>query len=216
MSIRTRRVRPAKAVAFGGQSGLIAPMTVAPASRLKTKTSRLWTYDQMVRELPETNQPVELWNGEIIMSPAPHPDHQRIVGNFFRLLCDHAEGQDLGRVYVSPIDVVLTQKRVVQPDVLFIRKSRLDIIKDFIDGVPDLAMEVISEGSWQRDRIQKKALYEQFGLPEYWIIDPDSRSIEVFALTRGAYELHVRAADNKPAGSKLLPGFAAAFSQLLD
>lgn len=169
----------------------------------------------MVAELPETRQPTELWNGEIIMSPAPHPNHQRIVRNYFRKLDLFVEGRELGEVLFSPTDVVLTQKRVVQPDVLFISKARLHIVKDRIDGVPDLAMEVISETSWQRDRIQKKALYEQFCLPEYWIIDPDSETIEVFALIKGVFQLHNRAVGAQVAKSKLLAGFSLAFKELV-
>ena len=97
---------------------------------------------------------------------------------------------------------------------LFIGKTRLGIVKDYIDGIPDLAMEVISETSWQRDRIQKKALYEQFGLPEYWIIDPDSETIEVFALVKGVYQVHSRAVGAEIAKSKLLSGFNLAFKDL--
>jgi len=70
----------------------------------------------------------------------------------------------------------------------------LDIIQDRIRGVPDLAVEVISPGSWKRDRGEKKALYEQVGIAEYWIVDPESRSIEVFSLAKGVYQLHSRAA----------------------
>jgi Uma2 family endonuclease len=190
-------------------------MTVAELTRPKGKVPRLWTYDEMVAELPETNQPTELWNGEIIMSPAPHPDHQEIVLNFAQRLKEFAAGAKPGKVYVSPVDVVLTQRRVVQPDVLFIAKSRLGIVTDRIDGVPDLVMEVISETSWQRDRIQKKALYEQSGLPEYWIIDPDSETIEVFTLVKGVYQLHSRAAGAQTAKSKLLSGFTISFKHLL-
>lgn len=176
---------------------------------------RIWTYDEMVAELPETNQPVELWNGEIIMSPAPHPDHQRIVSRFYKRLDRFIEERELGEVFFSPVDVVLTQHRVVQPDVLFISKERSEIVQDQILGVPDLAMEVISEGSWQRDRIQKKALYEQFGLPEYWIIDPDSETIEVFAMVKGVYQLHSKATGADVAKSKLLAGFKISFTELL-
>lgn len=190
-------------------------MTVAEFTRPKTKAHRLWTYDEMVTELPETNQPTELWNGEIVRSPAPQPYHQEIVLNFAHRLKDFAAKGKLGKVYVSPVEVVLTQKRVVQPDVLFISKARLGIVKNYIDGVPDLAMEVISESSRQRDRIQKKALYEQCGLPEYWIIDPDSETIEVFALIKGVYQLHSRAVRVQPAKSRLLAGFSLAFKDLL-
>lgn len=190
-------------------------MAVAESIRSKNKAQRLWTYDEMVAELPETHQPTELWNGEIVMSPAPHPRHQEIVLNFAQRLKTFVTGDKLGKVYVSPVDVVITQRRVVQPDVLFVAKNRLAIVTDRVDGVPDLAMEVISETSWQRDRIQKKALYEQSSLPEYWIIDPDSETIEVFALVKGIYQLHGRAVGGQTAKSKLLPGFSLTFKDLL-
>lgn len=188
-------------------------MTMAAQPRPKAK--RLWTYDEMIAELPETNLPTELWNGEIIMSPAPHPDHQRIVARFYKKLDRFIEERGLGEVLFSPVDVVLTRHRVVQPDVLFVSKSRRDIVQKQINGVPDLAMEVISEGSWQRDRIQKKALYEQFGLPEYWIVDPDSRSLEVFALVNGGYQLHGKGSSAEEVSSKLLAGFEVSFSELM-
>ena len=190
-------------------------MTVAAPTRPKAKSQRLWTYDEMVAELPETNLPVELWNGEIIMSPAPHPDHQRIVRNFFRKLDQLVGRHQLGEVLFSPVDVVLTPHRVVQPDVLFIAKDRLDMIGSFIGGAPDLVMEVISAGSWQRDRIQKKALYEQAGVAEYWIIDPDAAAIEVFALIKGVYQLHSKATGKEQAKSRLLAGFKTTFSELM-
>jgi Uma2 family endonuclease len=190
-------------------------MTTAALPRPKAKAKRLWTYAEMVAELPETNLPVELWNGELIMSPAPHPNHQRIVGSFYKILDQFVLQQKLGEVFVSPVDVVITPRRVVQPDVLFIAKARLDIVKQCIEGVPDLAMEVISEHSWQRDRVEKKALYEQAGLPEYWVVDPDTETIEVFALAGGAYQLHSRAIRGQTAQSQLLPGFAISFKELL-
>jgi Uma2 family endonuclease len=105
---------------------------------------------------------------------------------------------------------------VVQPDVVFISTKRQHIIQSHIAGAPDLVMEVISEGSWQRDRIQKKVLYEQFGLPEYWIVDPDSRTIEVFVLEKGAYELHSKGSDAQAVHSRLLPGFELSFNEVRD
>ena len=188
-------------------------MTTAAWPRSKAK--RLWTYDEMVAELPETNLPTELWDGEIIRSPAPHPDHQRIVARFHKKLDRFVEERGLGEVLFSPVDVVLTRHRVVQPDVLFVSKLRRDIIQKQINGVPDLVMEVISEGSWQRDRIDKKAIYEQSGLPEYWIVDPDSRSIEMFVLQNGNYQLQGKGSDAEIVRSKLLVGFEVAFSELL-
>lgn len=188
---------------------------MTPAALPRPKVKRLWTYGEMVAELPETNLPVELWNGEIIMSPAPHPDHQRIVARFYKKLDRFVEERGLGEVLFSPVDVVLTPHRAVQPDVLFVARARRDIIQKHVQGVPDLAMEVVSEGSWQRDRIEKKALYEQFGLPEYWIVDPDSRTIEVFILVKGSYQLHSKASGTESAHSNLLSEFEVSFKELL-
>lgn len=189
-------------------------MTVTATIPSKSKAKRLWTYAEMVAELPETNQPVELWNGELVMSPAPHPEHQTIVLNFAAILRQFVAANQLGKIFVSPVDVVLTPRRVVQPDVLFIEKSRLGIVGDCIGGAPELVMEVVSVSSWQRDRIEKKALYEQAGVAEYWIIDPDAETIEVFALGKNGYQLHSKAADKEVAKSKLLPGFKTTFGEM--
>ena len=81
--------------------------------------------------------------------------------------------------------------------------------------MPDLTAEVISRGSWKRDRVEKKALYEQAGVAEYWIVDPDSETIEVFARVKGVYQLHSRAQHHEVAKSKLLAGFKISFHDLL-
>src|SRR5205823_185210 len=161
-----------------------------------------------------TNQPVELWDGEIVVSPSPNPDHQRLVLRFCGRLNKFVIARKLGEVFVSPLDVVLSQRRTVQPDIFFISHARREIVKDHIYGVPDLAIEIISEGTWERDRVIKKALYEQFGLREYWIVDPESRTIEVFALVKGAYQLHSRAQGEEAAQSRLLSDFKISFSEL--
>jgi len=76
-------------------------------------------------------------------------------------------------------------------------------------------VEVISEGSWKRDRVEKKDLYEQHGVREYWIIDPEAQTIEVFSLERGAFKLTSKVDLGETASSKLLPGFAVTWSQLI-
>jgi len=176
---------------------------------------RLWTYDEMLAKLPESNLPMELWDGELIMSPTPVPNHQRIVARLFKLMDAFVAGKKLGEVFISPLDVILTQRRVVQPDVFFISKSRLNLVTDRVRCTPDLAVEVISEGSWKRDRVEKKDLYEQHGVREYWIIDPEAQTIEVFSLERGAFKLTSKVDLGETASSKLLPGFAVTWSQLI-
>lgn len=190
-------------------------MTAAELTRPETPAQRLWTYDEMVAELPETNLPMELWDGEIVISPTPTPSHQTIVGSFYRAIDGFVREHKAGRVFPSPLDVVLSEHRVVQPDVFFVANANREIIQDRIRGVPDLVMEVISQGSWKRDRVEKKALYEQVGIAEYWIIDPESRSVEVFALAKGVYQLNSRAVDSEIAKSRLLAGFKVSFGQLV-
>ena len=107
---------------------------------------RLYTYDELVAEMPETNRPHELWDGELIMAPAPSFDHQKTVLRFYRKLDDWVSSKDLGEVIASPIDMVLSPHQAVQPDVAFIAKARLDIIKRVIMGPADLVAEVISLG----------------------------------------------------------------------
>jgi Uma2 family endonuclease len=182
----------------------------------KPKSRRLWTFNQVAAKLPESNSPTELWDGELIMSPAPTPSHQDIVLHFVSLLRTFVNSKTLGKVFVSPIDVVLSLRRAVQPDVIFVSKPRLGIIKEVIRGAPDLVVEVVSEGSWKRDRVEKKGLYEQFGVTEYWIIDPEAQTIEVFALGKKGYELHSRAQADETATSRLLPDFSIGWTQLLD
>ncbi|MBI4622187.1 MAG: Uma2 family endonuclease [Verrucomicrobia bacterium] len=187
-------------------------MTTATLSRPKAK--RRWTYDEMAAELPETNQPTELWDGEIIMSAAPRPQHQTIVFNVAEALKGYVKPRRLGRVFVSPIDVVFSGRKAVQPDVVYVPTAKANIIQNCIRGVPDLLVEVISEGTWRRDRVDKKALYEQSGVAEYWIVDPDSRLIEVFVLAEGTYRQHARGVGAEKVGSKLLPGLKISFEQL--
>lgn len=180
----------------------------------KPHNRRLWTFDEMAAKVPESNSPTELWDGEVVMSPAPTPSHQQIVLNFASLLKDYVAGSRVGRVFVSPIDVVLSQRRAVQPDVIYISTARLSIVQEVIRGVPDLVAEVVSQGSWKRDRVEKMGLYEQFRVAEYWIIDPEAHAMEVFALGKTGYQLHSRADLDQTAASSLLPGFAASWPQL--
>lgn len=188
---------------------------MATATLPRPAAKRLWTFDEMVAELPESNLPMELWDGELIMSPTPNPNHQDIVFNFARELREFVYAKGLGKVFLSPLDVILGQRRVVQPDVFFIAKARLKLVTDRVRCAPDLAVEVISEGSWKRDRVEKKDLYEQHGVREYWIVDAEAQTIEVFALDRGAFKLASKAEAGETASSKLLPGLKATWSQLL-
>jgi Uma2 family endonuclease len=127
----------------------------------------------MSAAFPEINQPCELWEGEPIVSPAPSFYHQEIALRFYRMLHQWVSEHRLGKVIAAPVDMVLSDHHSTQPDVAFIARDRLDIIQDAIFGPADLVAEVVSLGSRTRDRIEKRDLYEQYGVKEYWIIDPE-------------------------------------------
>jgi len=182
---------------------------------VESAAKRRYTYDEMVAELPQTNQPCELWDGELTMSPAPSFYHQEIVLRFSHELYNWVFSRKLGKVVSGPIDMVLSPHRVMQPDVVYIARERLDIIAKTINGPVDLAAEVISLGDRTRDRIEKRDLYEQYGIKEYWLIDPEAKTVEVLHLEQGRYQLFMRATPGQIAASKLLPGFEIAVTSLL-
>ena len=151
---------------------------------------RRWTFEELLAELPESNLPTELWDGELITSPAPSFLHQQVFDRFHDLLKTWVRQHRLGETAIAPIDMVLTTRRATQPDVVFISNERLGIIKERIMGAADLVAEVISPGCRRRDRIDKRDLYEQHGVQEYWLIDPEAKTVEVLRLEAGTYQLY--------------------------
>jgi len=174
-----------------------------------------WTYERACAELEETNQPIEIWDGELIMSPAPSFFHQVIVSRVEEALRRWVKNRRLGVVVSAPLDVVLAPERVVQPDIVFISKRRLGIVKQHIAGAPDLVVEVVSPERRKRDYKLKKDRYEEYGVREYWIVDPQDNHIEVWWLNaEGFYELSGRFCTKQFASSKLLTGFKLSVDQV--
>jgi Uma2 family endonuclease len=167
-----------------------------------------FTYEDYLL-LPEGDRR-ELIGGDFVVTPAPSPRHQRICIHLERRLTPHVEGQPpLGRLWLSPIDVVLSETDVVQPDLVYVATARLSIVTDrAIEGAPDLAVEVVSPSTEQRDRRLKRALYARAGVKELWLVDPRARAIEVLARGKQRYALHGRFGPDDALTSPLLPGFA--------
>jgi Uma2 family endonuclease len=176
--------------------------------------NRRWTFDEMAAEMPESTLPTELWDGELIRSPAPSFLHQKILDRFHDVLKAWVRQHRLGDTAVAPIDMLLTTRRATQPNVVFISNKRLGIIKERIMGAADLVAEVISPGSRRRDRIDKRDLYEQHGVQEYWLIDPEAKTVEALHLEAGTYQLVGRWHPGQRARSRLLKGFEVPVSPL--
>jgi Uma2 family endonuclease len=150
-------------------------------------TRALLTYSDYAA-LPDDGRRYELHWGELSVTPAPGTRHQGAIVNLITLLNEHVRSRGLGKVFVAPTDCILSNVTVVQPDVLYIAADRLAIISDRgIEGAPTLVVEVLSPSTARLDRDRKMKLYAEHGVPFYWIVDPESRSVEAYTLTGTAY-----------------------------
>ena len=159
----------------------------------KMKMRIKFTYEDY-KSLPESEtKRYELLGGELVMVPSPTEYHQRISRNLLFILWEFVRERDLGQVYDAPLDVVLgkgDEREVVQPDIFYISKERSGIIaEEEIRGAPDLVIEITSPATAERDRTYKKTLYARHGVREYWIVDPEAKTVEVFTLGERGFEL---------------------------
>lgn len=166
-------------------------MAIRPKSEL--------TYEDYV-SFPDDGRRWELIDGEAYMVPSPTPDHQDLVGRLYRAIAEHLDARGGGRVFIAPIDVVLSEPHVVQPDVVFVSDADTDVITEKnIRGVPTWVIEVVSDPV--RDKKVKRDLYARYDVPEYWAVDPALRQIEIHR--RGEQALIVQLPE-RPA-PKVLP-----------
>jgi Uma2 family endonuclease len=167
---------------------------------------RRWTYEDYLK-LPDDGRRYEIIQGILYVDYAPDYDHQFTVAEIHRQLANHVVEHQLGRVLPAPFEVHLSEDtRPVQPDVIFIRTSRLPAAgAKFFRGAPDLVVEVISPGSIRRDRNIKFAAYEQAGVAEYWLVDPKYHFVEVYTLSGNEYALLGQFDGDDLLQSKILP-----------
>jgi Uma2 family endonuclease len=152
-------------------------------------TRALLTYSDYAA-LPDDGRRYELHWGELSVTPAPGTRHQGAIVVLITLLHEHVKSRSLGKVFVAPTDCILSNVTIVQPDVLYIANDRLPIISERgIEGAPTLVVEILSPSTAHLDRGRKMKLYAEHGVPHYWIVDPESRSVEAYTLTGTAYAL---------------------------
>lgn len=145
--------------------------------------------------LPDDGRRYELIDGELYVTPAPASDHQIVLGHLHVLLYHHVENRRLGLVLPAPLDVILSNISVVEPDLVFVDRASLDrVSKRGIEGAATLAVEILSPSTVARDRGRKKRLYARHGVPYLWLVDPRTRTLEAFVLGAGRYTLAVHGA----------------------
>ena len=162
-------------------------MAMAVRAEQQAKTGKMTYADYAA--MPDDGHRYQVIEGKLTMTPAPNMLHQEALANLFRLVDDHVRGAGLGKVLFAPCDVVLSDENVVQPDLLFISKERLNIITDAnVQGAPDLVVELLSPGTANLDRTRKRDLYARFGVREYWLVSPEAGTAEVLVLRKAAFE----------------------------
>jgi len=157
----------------------------------------------------------ELINGNIVKKQAPKPLHQRASMRLSKLLSNFVDEKQIGEMFASPIDVFFDDYNNTQPDLLFIKKERSFIVtNNDVEGAPDLIIEILSPSTQRTDKREKYKLYQEFGVQEYWIVDPNNKSIDVFSLENNRYENLFVATDNETIQSQVLEGFSLEVSQI--
>ncbi|MBM3268075.1 MAG: Uma2 family endonuclease [Candidatus Sericytochromatia bacterium] len=171
------------------------------------ETNRPLTYDDYAA-LPDDGKRYELIAGRLHELTAPTLTHQDLVGGLFARLWSFLEGHAAGKVLVAPFDVLLDRYNVLQPDILFVAADNPVLGEKFVQGAPDLVVEVLSPATSRRDLGRKRELYEEHGVKEYWVVHADQVLVRIFArMPSGKF------ARPRPYGvrgtvrSPLLPGF---------
>ena len=179
---------------------------------------REWTFDDL-SDLPDDGNRYEVIDGELFVSPAPALRHQEAVSRLHRILTDYLERHRVGHAFLSPADIVFSPRRAVQPDVFVapLVGGRLPaswaVVKQLL-----VAAEVLSPSTARADRVAKRAMFRDEGVPEYWIVDLDARTFERSTPTEPRLELLAERLEWFPAGATepLVIDLVAYFATVLD
>ena len=165
--------------------------------------------------LPADGRRYELHDGELSVTPAPSPRHQRSVGALHLMLAQHVNSRGLGEVFLSPIDCILSDINIVQPDLVYLDTGRGSLVSNRgIEGPPTLVVEVLSPSTTEIDRSAKRQLYARHAVPYYWIVDSEARTIEAYVLAEGGYQLAARVSGPEAVSLPPLPYLAFAPASL--
>ena len=165
--------------------------------------------------LPDDGRRYEILDGDLYMSPSPESLHQSIVLNLAANLRSHVKAHGLGKVFVAPLDVLLSEHNIVEPDLIYVSRARRSIItQKNIQGAPDLLVEVLSPSNSERDLRDKRNIYARCGVRFYWLIDPQARSITELELVEGAYAVVAVTSGSSNLSPKLFPGLQISLEEL--
>ncbi len=171
-----------------------------------------WTEEEYLAL--NTNRLVELSDSNLEVLEIPTDLHQLVLERLFVAVYLLVTRHRLGHVRFSPLHVRLRRGKFREPDLIFMAATHANRIGEKYWGVPDLVAEVLSPSDPDRDRITKKKEYAQAGIPEYWIVDPEGKTVEVYLLRAKQYRLSGRLGVGDVLTSKRLPGLELSLAEL--
>jgi Uma2 family endonuclease len=170
-----------------------------------------------LQQWPDDGRRYELYDGEVIVVPSPFPRHQRVAWNIGDVLKSY-ERTHGGYMFGVPIDIVLSEYDVLQPDVVYFREARRHLIAmmEATRAAPDLAVEVLSRSTERRDRGRKLQMLARYGVPEYWLVDPVGNTLEIYTNRSGSLELTAMFGDRDEVASPTLPDLRFPASRIFE
>lgn len=158
-------------------------------------------------QLPE-NAPYQLINYHLVYMPSPFNKHQEVSGELHFLIKAYLKSSQLGgRLLYAPADVYFDEGNVYQPDLFFVSERRKHIVTDkYTYGAPDLVIEILSESTMHQDYEEKMKVYAKYGVVEYWIVNVEKASIEVYHNENGVMHLDRQVEKGNPIQSKVIQG----------
>jgi Uma2 family endonuclease len=157
--------------------------------------------------MPNDGKRREIIEGDLYVTPSPSYSHQRTSARIFTAFVRYLDAHPIGEIAYAPLDVILSDYDVLEPDLLFVLNEHHSVFQDWVRGAPDLVVEILSPTTKTIDRGPKLKAYSRYGVPEYWIVDPVARAVELYRLTPTGYQLNRSFSEEESLSSPLLPGF---------
>ena len=155
----------------------------------------------LVRALPDDGRRYEVVHGELLVTPAPRAVHQLVVQRLTVALSLYTERHGTGQVFTAPADISWSEDTLVQPDVFVVPLAEARTLDWRQMKALLLAIEVLSPSTARADRFTKRRLYQERGVPAYWIVDPDRRCVEVWTPAAAFPAVEWEAVSWQPAGA---------------
>ncbi len=143
-----------------------------------------WTYSDYAR-LPDDGNHYEVLDGELLVTPGASPNHQHVLTNLLVVLREYVKEHNLG-IVLPDVDLLFVTGQFLRPDLLFVpNEARAGITNRGVEQAPGLVVEVLSPTSGSIDRVKKPRRYGDFGVPEYWVLDPEEQVVWVWRFAQG-------------------------------